>query len=134
MTAIDRKAVLNEEVARKFHRIVAIDVAQASATEAFFVEMTAAITTLANVLVDVAVGGVVSEFLQNAVVAERGDVAVDTAFCALTRAVDRATKLVGGELAVGVQTEKVEQGLPQIFVVDLFFLAGICIHGCTVLV
>ena len=94
---------------RKCRGVGTVDVAELAATEALFVKMAAAIATLANVLVDVSVGGVVSEFLQNAVIAKRRDMAVDTAFSALGGACQSMAKLVGGKLAVGMQDEIVEE-------------------------
>ena len=93
----------------KEQRIVAFQMAQIAAAQAFLVKMIAAIAIASNVLINRAFAAVVAEFPHGLVCAKLTQMAVYTAPSPGCVSVNRVTKLLRRELTVGVLGKKVDQ-------------------------
>ena len=90
-----------------------------AALQAFCVEMRAAVTALANVLIHGAVALRTAKLAQNVAVAKLGKVAIDTALL-FGGSVKRQAQLLGGELTVGVFCHKAAKRLFSVGKITFF--------------
>ena len=86
-----------------------IQVLDLAATNAFFVEMLVAVAALAHVLKNVAEIVCTAKFLYAMIVAEPGQLTIDTAFSAFFVTVEGFTKLLGGKLFIGVRGKEADE-------------------------
>jgi len=106
--------MLLQKMAEEFGGCVTVQMLYHAATDAFFVKMLIAVTSLAHVLKHVAEVVRIAEFLHAVIVAELIQLTVDTAFSSFFIAVEGFAKLLGAKLLVGVRGEKADQrGSPR---------------------
>ena len=98
----------------------AIKVADTSANGAFLVEVILAIAVCSNVLVKCSFALSAVKFAQNINAAKLGEVSVKAALARGCLFVDLGIKLLNGELAVGVATEKADERFPARCLISLF--------------
>lgn len=109
LPAVDLKAVLLQEMLKEVGGGVTVQMLDAAAADAFFVEMVVAITAPSHVLKDVAPGLLIAEFSYGLCLAQLGQAAVDAAFSAFGVPVQGKAELIHAELTVGMLREEPKQ-------------------------
>ena len=109
LSAVDLKAVLLQKMQSEGYGIRTVEVLYFAASGAFFMEMPTAIAMRADVLIDVGVTVIASEFAHGLFLTKLRQAAIDAAFSTACVSVDCDAKLLRGKLTVGMRGKVSDQ-------------------------